>query len=351
MSNGKTVGCGNSPNACNLAALYSYFGTFCGTTVVSGSGGHVTATSNLILPAGCNATVTVEMRKRTNIHATGCNNGGMDGSDAISITNSGGVISSQGATLCCSGVNCTAYPTLTSAPVTFTTSNIPTGCSNADGIARMEVSGGTVTISGTSDRADEMTTFTISLNESTCGPNCNQVLPIELSDFYGYRSDNSIALNWQVKKEINLGHYLLERSHNAVDFTGLAMLYPQMPPNAQTFTYRYSDESPLRGINYYRLTNVDLDGSSKQHPIIAVHYNGAVSHLWHSESISEITIGLSQINHSSEFLLLDMAGKTVRRMDLSLGTYSIPKSELATGMYYIKDLSGQNAPYKLMVFN
>jgi hypothetical protein len=177
------------------------------------------------------------------------------------------------------------------------------------------------------------------------------VLPIELSDFYGYRTNNSIALNWQVKKEINLNHYLLERSFNAVDFSRLAEVYPQMPANAQSFMYRYSDENPLRGINYYRLTNVDLDGSSKQHPIIAVQYNGAVSHLWHSESTSEITIGLSQTNHSSEFLLLDMAGKTVRRMDLSSGTYSIPKSELATGMYYIKDLSGQNAPYKLMVFN
>lgn len=351
MSNGKTTGCGNSPTACNLAAVYSFFGTFCGTSVVSASGGHVTATSNLILPAGCNATVSVEMRQRTNIHATGCNNGGMDGSDAISITNSGGIISSQGATLCCSGANCAAYPTLVSTPVTFPTSNIPTGCSNANGIARMEVSGGTVTISGTSDRADEITTFTITLNESTCGPNCNQVLPIELSDFYGYRADNSVALKWQVKKEINLKHYLLERSSDGAEFSPLAEISPLMPSNAQIFSYQHYDEKPLRGINYYRLTNVDVDGSKQQHPIIAVNFDGQTSNLWHSESATEITIGLNQLNYQSEFELLDMSGKLIKTIDLSQGTCKISKEALSPGIYYIKDTSGHQSPYKLMVFN
>jgi len=351
MSNGKTVGCGNTPNPCNLASVYSNFGTFCGSTVVSGSGGHVTATSNLILPAGCNATITVEMRTRTNIHASGCNNGGMDANDAISITNSGGIISSQGATLCCSTSSCGAYPTLNITPVTFANSNIPTGCSNANGIAQMVVSGGTVTISGTSDRADEITTFTITLDETTCGPNCNQVLPIDLSDFYAYRLNNSIAIKWEVKMELNLKNYLLERSHNAVDFTSIAEILPQMPPHSQTFTYHYSDDNPLQGINYYRLTNIDSDGSKQQHPIIAINFNAIQSNLWHSESVSDITIGLSRMNDNAEFVLMDMAGKIIRRINFLEGTYSIMKTEIAAGLYYIKDLSGQIAPYKIMVFN
>jgi hypothetical protein len=310
---------------CNLT-MYSSFGPMCNGTEQTGncfgtSNVHQVVSTSVTLPTGCTAEITAEFKKR----GTNCSNSGIDSGDSLLIKGYGGI---------------------SSAP----NPSVGFGISNADVILTFTQTSGSFIIRARANRSDEITTFTINYTGS-CGPNCNQVLPIELVDFYGFKADNSVALKWQVKKEINLRHYLLERSHNGTDFSPLAEVDPQMPYHTNYFTYQHYDDKPLRGINYYRLTNIDLDGTRKTHPIIAVNFVGSTSNLWHSNSASMITIGINQLNYLSEFILFDVSGKHIKTFDLTNGTYNIPKKELSPGVYCIKDVSGQNSPYKLMVFN
>ncbi|MCB0556998.1 MAG: hypothetical protein KDD02_25850, partial [Phaeodactylibacter sp.] len=41
--------------------------------------------------------------------------------------------------------------------------------------------------------------------------------------------------------------------------------------------YSFIDEKPLRGLNYYRLRQVDFDGAVEYHKVISVEYKGKSS--------------------------------------------------------------------------
>ena len=214
---GSTQGCGNSGtnNYCNLASLYvpAFSPTACSTSTSSGGVSHVKSTV-YTLPAGCTATIDAEFKKRNYLGvgatATGCSNSGMDGSpDGFYITQSGGTTISESSTIAVNVGTCGAYPVLG----TYTTAvaTLSPGCNNADGTIQMILTGGTFTIGGTSNRADEIITFTVNMS-GTCGPLCSAVLPIELLSFYGESNSRQINLSWKVAMEKNVDYYLIEKS-------------------------------------------------------------------------------------------------------------------------------------------
>ena len=246
-------------SGCNLALTYSYFGNQCnGASITgncfgaSGSGGEQTKSTSFILPSGCTANVVVEMKKRTG----GCTNSGADAGDYIQVSGSGG--SSTPATI--TGDN------------TQNSSN-PVSGGNYDALITYSKVGGTFVIAMSANRSDEIATYTINLSGS-CGSSCNAVLPIELIKFWGEPTENGIELLWLVDSEINLSHYMIERSIDALNFKKIADVTPQLKneQSGKNFLYQLTDVYAQKGINYYRLTNIDRDGGSKQHPMITTDY-------------------------------------------------------------------------------
>lgn len=317
MSNGKTSGCGSGATPCNLAATsFSYFGAFCGSSVVSGSGSQQLVSTNFILPAGCQASVVAEMRPRTNISASGCTNGGPDGNDYISITNSGGTISSQGGTICCSGAACAAYPSLPGTPATVASaSGFTTGCSNGIMVVEMVVTGGTLTISGNSDRADEITTYTINLT-GTCGSGCSSVLPIILDNFYGSSETGGIRLNWRVATQSNTNYYLIQKSSDAVNWSDLFAVGANKEI-AMNMLYQVFDPMPLPGINYYRLIDVDLDGSKNIHEKIAINYTSKTNLLLVDQTAENIVISARSDLKNVNLSITDITGRAIKKVKIS----------------------------------
>ncbi len=350
MSNGKATGCGNSPNPCNMAASYSLNGSFCGNTVIGGTAGTQTVTSNLVLPAACNATLSIEIKKRPNIHPTGCNNSGMDGSDGVFIGNTGGIITSQGATICCSSSSCTAYPGLPTATV-LASSYIPTGCSNADGIARMTVTGGTITLKGFSDRLDEAATYSIDLDPTTCGASCNSVLPIQLNKFWGQAFENEIKLFWKVSSETDLSHYEIFKSTDAINYNRVGSVPSLKPDNIYNFVYQFTDDNPSYGLSYYKLRSIDIDQTFDDHPIIALNFNRKNNNFWYHNTKSGIIIGVNSYNRESQFELIDLNGKIIQLLDFSTGQHIIEQGAINQGIYLIVDKKGAYPPYKVVVLN
>ena len=85
-------------------------------------------------------------------------------------------------------------------------------------------------------------------------------LPIELSDF-SVRKKNAAAveLNWTTSSEINNDFFTIEKSRNGFDFLEIGMLDGQGQSNSNNH-YRFIDEQPYEGYNYYRLKQTDFDG-------------------------------------------------------------------------------------------
>lgn len=94
---------------------------------------------------------------------------------------------------------------------------------------------------------------------------------IELVSFTGAEGEGYIELNWQTRTEHDLRILTLEKSLNAIDFIALADFHSDgLSVNVKD--YNFHDESPAKGITYYRLKQTDRWGNIKYFKIIAVNY-------------------------------------------------------------------------------
>ncbi len=82
-------------------------------------------------------------------------------------------------------------------------------------------------------------------------------LPVNLQEFTATASPDQQAalLDWQVAAEHKLAAYTIERSTDAIHFRKLGAI----AATGQS-KYNYTDETPVPGINYYRLKMQDADG-------------------------------------------------------------------------------------------
>lgn len=97
-------------------------------------------------------------------------------------------------------------------------------------------------------------------------------LAVELSDFSCQKEERSIEIKWRTESEVNSDYFVLEKSEDGVQF------HPFIQTKAQGNTslptdYIISDNIPVNGVNYYRLTEVDVDGERKTYDVTACDFN------------------------------------------------------------------------------
>jgi hypothetical protein len=88
----------------------------------------------------------------------------------------------------------------------------------------------------------------------------SSTLPIELISFDAYLTNGTVALEWQTASELNNDYFTIERSSNGVDFEPIMNVDGAGNSN-HIINYFETDYSPLAGTSYYRLRQVDFDGT------------------------------------------------------------------------------------------
>ncbi|MFC5412327.1 T9SS type A sorting domain-containing protein [Larkinella bovis] len=110
---------------------------------------------------------------------------------------------------------------------------------------------------GTSFRIDDFT-----VNE-------NNTLPVELVSFRGTADRSGNRLVWETAWERGASHFVVERSADARVFGDIGQL--SATGNATSGqSYAFMDSEPLPETSYYRLRQVDLDGSVRHSKLIPV---------------------------------------------------------------------------------
>ncbi|NNF34133.1 MAG: T9SS type A sorting domain-containing protein [Saprospiraceae bacterium] len=100
------------------------------------------------------------------------------------------------------------------------------------------------------------------------------ILPVELVDFDGYKNQTSVELEWMTASEINNDHFLLERSDDGINYTTIAQI-DGVGNSSIDQKYSYHDNQPRIGNNYYRLTQVDIDGRQEiLDEVVKVSFDG-----------------------------------------------------------------------------
>jgi hypothetical protein len=106
----------------------------------------------------------------------------------------------------------------------------------------------------------------------------NNPLPVELISFLANCGDDGkVIIKWSTASETNNSHFLVERSINAVDFVAVATVQGAGNSNS-VIDYIYVDtDLPEGGKFYYRITQVDFDGTSKTSEVLLADCQKVVS--------------------------------------------------------------------------
>lgn len=86
------------------------------------------------------------------------------------------------------------------------------------------------------------------------------VLPVTFFGFSVKENNNTSLLQWKTANEINNAYFTVERSTDGVSFQPIGRVEGHGNNTGQQ-TYQFSDNAPSTGTNYYRLRQVDVNGS------------------------------------------------------------------------------------------
>lgn len=103
------------------------------------------------------------------------------------------------------------------------------------------------------------------------GCNTSQIIPmpVTLINFTGKRFGDEVILRWATATEKNNDYFAVERSGDGKNF--IQIHETKGAGNSQeTREYTFSDEAPLKGMNYYRLKQVDFDGQFTYSTVVLV---------------------------------------------------------------------------------
>jgi len=95
--------------------------------------------------------------------------------------------------------------------------------------------------------------------------NCDPIpLPVAFNDFSGYNHNNNNLLFWTSFSEKNNAYYSIERSIDAINWEVIHNEAGAIN-SSEELNYSYVDRGYMRNkINYYRLSQTDLDGNHQQ---------------------------------------------------------------------------------------
>lgn len=95
-------------------------------------------------------------------------------------------------------------------------------------------------------------------------------LPIELTEFTATLSNqNATILDWQTASETNNNGFDIEHSTDGLTWEKIGFVEGQNTADKYSFIH----PAPQRGVNYYRLKQIDLDGGFKYSEIVSVEVN------------------------------------------------------------------------------
>lgn len=95
---------------------------------------------------------------------------------------------------------------------------------------------------------------------SSTKANESSPLPVELFDFELKNNKEEVHLTWSTVSEQNNSHFTLLRSDDGVNFSPLTEI-SGAGNSTVLVRYQYIDKKPIFGNNYYRLIQVDFDGT------------------------------------------------------------------------------------------
>lgn len=161
-------------------------------------------------------------------------------------------------------------------------------------------------------------------------------LPVGLADFSVYKDQNTSLLKWNTVSESNNKGFDVEHSADGKNFTTIGF-QKSLAPNGNSsvkLNYSFIDTKPLSGDNYYRLRQIDNDGSFTYSNVRKVNF-GQIEEVkvYPNPVQNRLLIEARDITKISVYNVLGQ--EVTAQVQYRNGTYEINTSTLPSGSYTI----------------
>lgn len=166
-------------------------------------------------------------------------------------------------------------------------------------------------------------------------------LPVELTYFNAENLESSVLLNWTTNSEIENDRFEIQASRDGFIYQTIGEVQGQGNTAAVT-TYSFADERVKDGVTYYRLKQVDFDGTTAYSEVkvidrgiaagdAVIYPNPATNYF----SISNLPEGESTVE------IYNMNGQLVKS-EVVYGFSTIKTTDLGRGWYTVNIISETN---------
>ena len=171
-------------------------------------------------------------------------------------------------------------------------------------------------------------------------------LPVSLLNFTAQKENNATQLQWKTVNEVGNKYFSVERSPDAIHFTTIGQVEGAGSVAVQ-HQYSFTDKSPEKGMNYYRLKQVDNNGNYTYSSIAKVSFASIVPFsIYPNPAVSTVSLVIPATTGASVVSIFDMAGKKVMENQVSANTVSqtLDVSKLPAGAYSVMLIQPNAAP-------
>ena len=179
-------------------------------------------------------------------------------------------------------------------------------------------------------------------------------LPVTLISFTARPSENNTMLSWKTASEFNASHFELERSMDARSFEKIAQI--QAVGNSSTVVnYLYTDTQRgiLAPVIYYRLRQVDLDGSFAYSRTVSVNRidTGLTANVFPNPAQRKTPVTVEAGASIAEIRLWNMSGReiVVPVTKMGSGKAELNLDGLTSGVYMLQLKTAGGTAFKKLI--
>ncbi|MEP7257413.1 MAG: hypothetical protein ABI687_03475 [Flavitalea sp.] len=171
-------------------------------------------------------------------------------------------------------------------------------------------------------------------------------LPVKMTSFRAEYKDPEVQLTWQTASEMNSDFFSIEHSLDAIHFKEIGRKSSAGNSNS-VIDYHFSDWQPADGINYYRLKQVDIDGSADLSDIKTVKVNLTAvgklrAYISDSGNNKVIIDNGKTIDSKTTYQLININGMILKKGILSSQKQSVDITSFSKGQYIVRLSDGRS---------
>jgi hypothetical protein len=163
------------------------------------------------------------------------------------------------------------------------------------------------------------------------------LLPIELIDLAATPLNQRVMVEWTTVSETGSASFIVERSRDGIDFSPIGSMAAAGESRTR-IDYDFWDHEPIHGVNYYRIHQLDEDGSSTYSTVVsATIVTDTRLVLAPNPAHDRLDIRMNGTEDEVHLSLFDATGRMVRTWveRSATGQLTIPVSALDAGSYTI----------------